>query len=167
MSAVERLLGIADPRCLEVDFGVRLSTARTYAAVAAVLPDVDWWAAGGHGGSSDRGDDPTACLPVWVQKWAGTPDMVDPFLEATGNSPASVRWDFDAWPEVPELGLEIGGTRGAFVTLCAHARDLELDEPADDHTVFVHVKQTEARRAPWLAARAGLTVIGDLVMAPC
>lgn len=85
----------------------------------------------GGGGASERGDDPRACLPVWLQKWAGTPDMVDPFLDAIGDSPAAVRWDFNAWPAVPELGLDIGGTRGAFVT-----------------------------------AQVGLTVIGDLVMAP-
>lgn len=59
-----------------------------------------------------------------------------------------------------------GGTRGAFVTLCVNARDLELEEPATDHTVFVHVKQIEAERAPWLAAQVGLQVIGDLVMTP-
>ncbi|MDX2645628.1 hypothetical protein PV341_19090 [Streptomyces sp. PA03-1a] len=52
------------------------------------------------------------------------------------------------------------------MTLCVNARDLELEEPATDHTVFVHVKQIEAGRAPWLAAQAGLRVIGDLVMAP-
>lgn len=35
-----------------------------------------------------------------------------------------------------------------------------------DHTVFVHVKQIEAERAPWLAGQVGQQVIGDLVMAP-
>ncbi|MEU0186618.1 hypothetical protein ABZ312_36465 [Streptomyces sp. NPDC006207] len=94
------------------------------------------------------------------------PESVGPFLTAVGGSPASVRWDFNGWPEAPEIGLGIGGTRGAFVTLCVNARDLELEEPATDHTVFVHVKQIEAGRAPWLAAQAGLRVIGDLVMAP-
>ncbi|WUD70692.1 hypothetical protein OG937_02840 [Streptomyces sp. NBC_00510] len=52
------------------------------------------------------------------------------------------------------------------MTLCVNARDLELEEPATDHTVFVHVKQIEAERAPWLAAQVGLQVIGDLVMTP-
>jgi hypothetical protein len=52
------------------------------------------------------------------------------------------------------------------VTLCMHVRDLELEEPAPDHTVFVHVKEIEAERAPWLAAQVGLSVIGDLEMAP-
>lgn len=42
----------------------------------------------------------------------------------------------------------------------------KVAEPSADHTVFVHVKQVEAERAPWLAAQVGLTVIGDLVMAP-
>ncbi len=65
-------------------------------------------------------------------------------------------------------GDRSGGGRHprAFVTLCAHARDLDLEEPAADCTVFVHVKQAEAERAPWIAAQAGLRVIGDLVMAP-
>ncbi|MFI5569314.1 hypothetical protein ACIA6T_18595 [Streptomyces sp. NPDC051740] len=83
-----------------------------------------------------------------------------------GDSPATVRWDFTGWPEAPEAGLGAGGARGAFVTLCTHVRDLELEEPSTDHTVFVHVKQAEAERAPWLAAQAGLTVIGGLEMAP-
>lgn len=64
------------------------------------------------------------------------------------------------------MGLGVGGYRGAFVTLCLNSRDLDLEVPATDHTVFVHVKQFEAERAPWLAAQVGLQVIGDLVMAP-
>ncbi|MGK5446319.1 hypothetical protein [Streptomyces radiopugnans] len=92
--------------------------------------------------------------------------MVETFLRAVGDSPATVRWDFNAWSEAPEVGLGVGGARGAFVTLCVHARDLYLEEPAADHTVFVHVKQIEAERAPWLAAQVGLRVIGGLVMAP-
>ncbi|MEU9651330.1 hypothetical protein AB0E00_20765 [Streptomyces sp. NPDC048110] len=72
-----------------------------------------------------------------------------------GDNPAAVRWDFNAWPEAPEVGLG-GGTRGAFVTLCANARDLDLEEAAADYTVFVHVKQVEGERAQWLAAQGGL-----------
>ncbi|WP_254711980.1 hypothetical protein [Streptomyces sp. TRM64462] len=52
---VERLLGIADLRSLEVDFDVRISSARFLSTVLAVLPDADWWAEGGRDGSSDRG----------------------------------------------------------------------------------------------------------------
>jgi len=49
--------------------------------------------------------------------------------------------------------------------LCVHARDLDLEELALDHTVFVHVSQVEVERAPWPAAKVGLRVIGDLVRA--
>ncbi|WP_189317742.1 hypothetical protein [Streptomyces brasiliensis] len=91
---------------------------------------------------------------------------MEPFLQAVGDTSAAVRWDFNAWPDVPELGLGAGGSRGAFLALCVHAQDLDLEESASDHTVFVHVKQAEAERAPWPAAQVGMRVIGDLVMAP-
>ncbi|CAL9650049.1 hypothetical protein SUDANB176_06594 [Streptomyces sp. enrichment culture] len=166
LHVVGMLLGIADLGDPEVDFGVRITSAHSLSAVLAVLPDAEWWAEEERGGPSERGDDPSASSPVWLQSRAEAPETVEPFLRAVGDSPAAVRWDFNAWPEVPELGLGVGGTRGAFVTLCVHARDLDLEEPATDHTVFVHVKQVEAERAPWLAAQVGLRVIGDLVMAP-
>ncbi|MEU1301490.1 MULTISPECIES: hypothetical protein [Streptomyces] len=163
---VDRLLGIANLRGLEVDFDARISSTHSLSEVLALLPDAGWWAAGERDGASDTGDDPSACLPIWLRGWAGAPETVEPFLKAVGDSPATVRWDFNAWPEAPEVDLGVGGTRGAFVTLCSHARDLDLEEPAADYTVFVHVKQVEAERAPWLAAQVGLRVIGDLVMAP-
>ncbi|MFI1169974.1 hypothetical protein [Streptomyces melanogenes] len=94
------------------------------------------------------------------------PEAVEAFLAAAGSVPAMVRWDFSGWPEAPEVGLGRGGTRGAFVTVCVNARDLYLEEPAADHTVYVHVKQAEAQRANWLAAQVGLQVIGELQMAP-
>ncbi|WP_028804404.1 hypothetical protein [Streptomyces sp. 142MFCol3.1] len=162
MRIIEKLLEMADLRGLEVDFTASVSSPNSLSRVLAVLPDAEWWA----DGASGTGGDPSAYLPVWLSRWAGAPETVEPFLTAVGDSPATVRWDFNAWPEAPEVGLGVGGTRGAFVTLCAHARDLELEEPAADYTVFVHVKQVEAERAPWLAAQVGLRVIGDLVMAP-
>ena len=165
LRTVERLLGIADLEGLEVDFDVRISSARSLSAVLAVLPDAEWWPER-ESGASERGGDPSAFLPIWLRGWAGEPEKVEPFLQAVGHSPATVRWDFNAWPEAPEIGLGVGGSRGAFVTLCVHAHDLHLEEPAVDHTVFVHVKQVEAERAPWLAAQVGLQVIGDLMMAP-
>ncbi|MDX2678835.1 hypothetical protein [Streptomyces soliscabiei] len=166
MHIVKRLLGIADLRNLEVDFDVRVSLTQVLSQLLELIPDAEWWAEGGRDGSSDEGDDAAACLPVRLRGWAMPPDSVEPFLKAVGDSPASVRWDFNAWPEAPEVGLGVGGTRGAFVTLCVNVRDLELEEPSTDHTVFVHVKQIEAARAPWLAAQVGRTVIGNLVMAP-
>ncbi|MGQ4441577.1 hypothetical protein ACN6LI_007117 [Streptomyces violaceoruber] len=163
---VQSLLGIADLTDLEVDFDARISSPHSLSGVLALLPDAEWWAEGERDSASDRGDDPLGSLPIWLRRWAGIPETVESFLKAVGDSPASVRWDFNAWPDAPEVGLGVGGTRGAFVTLCAHARDLDLEEQAADYTVFVHVKQVEAERAPWLAAQVGLRVIGDLVMAP-
>lgn len=163
---VERLLGIADLRDLEVDFEVRISSAQTLSPVLKLLPNAEWWAEDDGDGSSAKGDEPSAHLPIRLKSWAMSPEIVEPFLDAVGNNPATVRWDFMGWPEAPEAGLGVGGARGAFVTLCVNAHDLELEELATDHMVFVHVKQIEAERAPWLAAQVGLRVIGDLVMAP-
>ncbi|MFF7470404.1 hypothetical protein [Streptomyces sp. NPDC008092] len=162
---VDRLLGIADLRDLEVDFEVLISSAHILSALLELLPNAEWWSERDGGGSSAKGDNPSAHLPVRLKSWAMPTGTVDAFLDALGGSPATVRWDFAGWPAAPEVGLGVGGARGAFVTLCVHARDLELEEPAADHTVFVHVKQVEAERAPWLAAQVGLSVIGDLVMA--
>ncbi|MGA5471579.1 hypothetical protein ACPCUK_22730 [Streptomyces arboris] len=166
LRSVERLLGIADLRDLEVDFDVLVSSAHVLTPLLKLFPDAEWWAEGGRSGSSAKGDAPSAHLPVRLGSWAAPVETVGPFLDALGGSPATVPWDFMGWPAAPEVGLGVGGARGAFVTLCVNARDLELEEPATDHTVFVHVKQVEAERAPWLAAQVGLRVIGDLVMAP-
>ncbi len=166
MRVVQRLLAIADTSELEVDFEARVSSAPTMAALMGLLRDTDWWAEEDRKGSSEAGDDPLAHLPVRMLRWALPPAFVDPLVQATGRAPATVRWDFSGWPEAPEVGLGAGGCRGAFVTLCLNCRDLDLEVPATDHTVFVHVKQVEAERAPWLAARVGLQVIGELVMSP-
>lgn len=161
MRIVQQLLVIADTSELEVDFEARISSAPAMTVLMGLLPDTDWWAEGDQKGSSEAGDDPLAHLPVKVRRWALPPARVDPLIRATGGAPAAVRWDFSGWPEAPEVGLGVGGSRGAFVTLCLHSHDLDLEAPATDHTVFVHVKQTEAERAPWLAAQVGLQVIGS------
>lgn len=163
---VERLLAIADTSELEVDFEAQVFSEAALTPLLDVLPDVEWWSMRDEGVPSGESSDPSAHLPVWVRSWCMAPEVTGALLAAVGESPAAVRWDFTGWPEAPEIGLGIGGTRGAFVTLCVNARDLDLTEPATDHTVFVHVKQVEAERAPWLAARVGLHVIGDLVMSP-
>ncbi|MFJ3673983.1 hypothetical protein ACIPSE_46865 [Streptomyces sp. NPDC090106] len=166
LRTVERLLAIADLQGLEIDFEARVRSEQVLSALLDLIPDAEWWAEEGRDGSSEDSDDPAEHLPIRLRGWAMPPETVEPFLDAVGDSPASVRWDINGWPQAPEVGLGIGGTRGAFVTLCLHARDLDLSQPSPDHTVFVHVKQIEADRAPWLAAQVGLTVIGDLKMAP-
>ncbi|MEV7686311.1 hypothetical protein ACFW1F_19110 [Streptomyces bungoensis] len=150
---VERLLGLADTSALEVDYEAVVSSASTLSRLLELLPHRDEFPQDGGG-------------PVRVRSWALPPGVVLPLVRATGAEPAAVRWDFAGWPAAPEVGLGEGGARGAFVTLCLNARDLDLEEPATDHTVFVHVKQIELARAPWLAARVGQRVIGDPVMAP-
>jgi hypothetical protein len=166
LSVVERLLEIADTSELDVDYEAVVSSASTLSRLLKLLPDTDWWAEGGRGGSSQDGSNPEEHLPVRLQSWANAPDIVGPLVQATGTESAAVRWDFASWPAAPEVGLGVGGPRGAFVTLCLNAHDLDLEEPATDHTVFVHVKQAEAVRAPWLATQVGQQVIGDLVIAP-
>ncbi|MFB7127091.1 hypothetical protein [Kitasatospora sp. NPDC056273] len=166
LRAAGRLLDLADTRELEVDFDARVPDARALERLLGLLPGAEWWADGAGHGASDRGDPPSAHLPVRLMGWGMSADVVGPVLAAAGACPVSVRWDFSGWPEAPDIGLGAGGPRGAYVTVCAHARDLDLTEPAADHTVFVHVKHVEAERAPWLAARVGLQVIGELVMAP-
>lgn len=162
-----RLLDLADTGQLEVDFEARVSTPLELERLSGVMPNADWWAHGAdRHGSSDKGDAPSEWLPIHLSRWCMAPEAVEAFVAAAGNVPAMVRWDFSGWPEAPEVGLGCGGPRGAYVTVCVNARDLYLDEPATDHTVYVHVKQVEAQRAPWLAAQVGLKVIGELEMAP-
>ena len=166
LRAAGRLLDLADTRELEVDFEARVSTPLELERLSGVMPNADWWAYGAdRHGSSDKGDAPAEWLPIYLSRWCMAPETVEAFVAAAGNVPAMVRWDFSGWPEAPEVGLGCGGTRGAYVTVCVNARDFYLDEPATDHTVFVHVKQVEAQRAPWLAAQVGLKVIGELEMA--
>jgi len=162
-----RLLDLADTSQLEVDFEARVVTPHELQRLTGVLPDADWWSYGAdRHGSSREGDTSSECLPIFVSRWGMAPEAVEAFLAAVGNAPAMVRWDFNGWPEAPEVGLGCGGPRSAYVTVCVNARDLYLEEPATDHTVYVHVKQIEAQRAAWLAAQVGLQVFGELQMAP-
>jgi hypothetical protein len=70
------------------------------------------------------------------------------------------------WPDAPEVGFD-GESKHAEVTLLFNTPTRELDEPADDHTVLVHVRsvsiggrQMREPYAHWLAKQMGLTVIG-------
>ncbi|MEV8541082.1 hypothetical protein [Streptomyces sp. NPDC051572] len=162
-----RLLDLADTTELEVDFEARVSTPGELDRLSGVMPDAQGWSYGAdRHASSEGGDAPAECLPIHLRRWCMAPETVEEFVAAVGNVPAMVRWDFRGWPEAPEVGLGCGGSRGAYVTVCVNARDLDLEEPAPDHTLYVHVKQVEAERAPWLAAQVGLRVFGELEMAP-
>ncbi|MEU9777537.1 hypothetical protein [Streptomyces sp. NPDC047968] len=167
LRVVRQLLELVDTRSVEVDLEAVARTPAELARLADAVPEADWWARGSdRPGSSREGGTAADHLPVFLSAWCRPIHMAEEFLAAAGSASAMVRWDLDGWPAAPEVRLGPGGTRGAYITLATHAHDLYLDEPADVHTVFVHVKQVEAERAPWLAAQVGLRVIGELVVAP-
>ncbi|MFG3251423.1 hypothetical protein [Streptomyces sp. NPDC048187] len=106
-------------------------------------------------------------LPVECELY-GMPvgSVEDAFAAAAGPNVGEINWDGLCWPDASELDLP-GESKHAEVTLLLNTRSRELDEPADDHTVLVHVRslridgrQTEEPYAHWLAAQVGLTVIG-------
>ncbi|MFE1415260.1 hypothetical protein ACIGFK_02800 [Streptomyces sp. NPDC085524] len=90
----------------------------------------------------------------------------DAFAAAIGTNMGCINWETLSWPDAPEAGFH-GESKHAEVTLLFNSRTRELDEPAGDHTVLVHVRsavfdgrQTREPYAHWLAGQAGLTVIG-------
>ncbi|MFK0259286.1 hypothetical protein [Streptomyces sp. NPDC090445] len=90
----------------------------------------------------------------------------DAFTAAIGTNVGWINWEMLSWPDAPESGFQ-GEFKHAAVTLLFNARTRELDEPAEDHTVLVHVRsasvdgrQLREPYAYWLAEQVGLTVIG-------
>ncbi|MFC5753790.1 hypothetical protein [Actinomadura rugatobispora] len=76
-----------------------------------------------------------------------------------GITPCYVLWHWIFWPAVPELGLR-EQHKYAELEIACYSRDIFCEEPAPDHTVFVHAGPDEDRRAEWLAAQVGAEVIG-------
>ncbi|GAA3045578.1 hypothetical protein GCM10017562_03660 [Streptomyces roseofulvus] len=90
----------------------------------------------------------------------------DAFTAGIGPSVGEINWQDLCWPDAPELGFR-GESKHAEVTLLFNTSTRGYDEPADDHTVFLHVhdadvdgRQMREPYAHWLAAQMGLTVIG-------
>ncbi|MEU1223035.1 hypothetical protein [Streptomyces microflavus] len=90
----------------------------------------------------------------------------DVFAAAIGPSRGWINWEWLCWPDAPELDF-LGERKHAEVSLLFNTRTRELDEPADDHTVLLHVRsvcidgrQVREPYAHWLAEQVGLTVIG-------
>lgn len=168
--AVRTLLGIADIAQGEVDFEAVIRSPTVLTQVRHVLPDLQWWAsAGQEHGSSEAGDDPAGCLPIRVLDWGRPLDRAETFISALGSDPAAVRWDLDAWPAVPEAGLEEISQKYAYLTLTVNSRDLYQDEPSQDHTVHVHVRNRNGDQFPrvhWLADQVGGRFTGRVEIAP-
>ncbi|MFJ8982998.1 hypothetical protein [Streptomyces sp. NPDC102282] len=90
----------------------------------------------------------------------------DVFAAAIGPSRGWINWEWLCWPDAPELDF-LGERKHAEVSLLFNTGTRELDEPADDHTVLLHVRsvcidgsQVREPYAHWLAEQVGLTVIG-------
>ncbi|MGW6708588.1 hypothetical protein ACWGDE_27360 [Streptomyces sp. NPDC054956] len=89
----------------------------------------------------------------------------DAFAAAVRPNTGEINWQTLCWPDAPELGFR-GEHKHSEVTLLLHTRTRDL-EPADDHTVLVHVRsavfdgrQANEPYAHWIAEQVGLTVIG-------
>jgi hypothetical protein len=168
--AVRTLLGVADIDQGEVDFEAVIRSPDVLARVRLVLPDLKWWAsAGNEHGSSEAGDDPADRLPIRVFDWGRPLDRAEPFISALGPDSAAVRWDLNAWPAVPEAGLETISQKYAYLTLTVNSRDLYQDEPSKDHTVHVHVRNRDGdqtARVHWLAGQVGGRFTGRVESAP-
>ncbi len=97
-------------------------------------------------GSAARGNGTTATSSPRPEPtaqghdWCRPLDRAEPFIAALGPDLAAVRWDLDAWPAVPEAGLEEISQKYAYLTLSVNSRYLYQDEPSRDHTVHVHVE---------------------------
>jgi hypothetical protein len=168
--AVRTLLGLADIGRAEVDFEAVIRSPDVLTRVRHVLPGLEWSASSGEEhGSSEAGDDPADCLPIRVFDWSRPLDRAEPFIAALGPDPAAVRWDLDAWPAVPEMGLEEISQKYAYLTLTVNSRDLYQDEPSQDHTVHVHVRNRngdQIARVHWLADQVGGRFTGRVELAP-
>ncbi|WP_392962913.1 hypothetical protein [Streptomyces sp. LN245] len=168
--AVRTLLGIADIGQAEVDFEAVIRSPEVLTQVRHVLPDLKWWAAASkEHGSSEAGDNPEDCLPIQVFDWCRPLDRAEPFISALGPDPAAVRWDLNAWPAVPEAGLEAISQKYAYLTLTVNSRDLYQDEPSQDHTVHLHVRNRngdQTARVHWLADQVGGRFTGRVELAP-
>ncbi|WP_405720255.1 hypothetical protein [Streptomyces sp. NBC_00046] len=169
IQAVRALLAVADVTGAEVDFEATIHSPEALRRVQDVLPDLEWWAAEGkEHGSSETGDDPAACLPIRVFDWCRPMDRAEPFISAVAGTSAAVRWDLNAWPEVPEAELEAVSQKYAYLTLTVGSRDLYQDEPSQDHTVHVHTDGADGseRRVEWLAGHIGGRATGRVESAP-
>ncbi|MFF4348128.1 hypothetical protein [Streptomyces sp. NPDC001530] len=167
--AVRTLLDIADLHHAEVDFEAVIRSPEVLAQVRQLLPDLNWWAAAGsEHGCSETGEDPADCLPIQVHDWCHPLDLAEPFIGALGPDSAAIRWDLNAWPEVPEAGLALITQKYAYLTLSVNSRDLYQDEPSQDHTIHVHVPDAEhhTARIEWLATQIDGRYTGRLEISP-
>ena len=106
-----------------------------------------------------------AHLPLRMDLWDQPLDSVEDDVAAVAARNAGLlNWWCLGWPEVPGLGL-YADRKHAEVSVLFNTPTPDLDERAGDHTVLVHVRSRgdedyQLRQAAWVAAQAGLGVIG-------
>ncbi|WP_446212684.1 hypothetical protein [Micromonospora sp. IBSANI012] len=166
LHAVGHLLGVADLAGTEVELWAQ--TGRN-SGLPRYLDAYGHWLGA-------TGEDRMFVDGAWAEAKHGPRDPADPqvevgltvhglglvegrLAETVGPDRARVDWWVNGWPAVCclDLGAEY---KHAYVQLVLNAADVWATEPADGHTVFVHVRDGEPERAEWLAGRAGLTVLG-------
>ncbi|MFF4845259.1 hypothetical protein [Streptomyces collinus] len=177
LTAAHRVLRIADLSKAEVYAHAKLTTVEDLLRLRAAVPGA-WYctesAVVGADGEPVYGfleeelpgdaDDLAGLLPLEFteegQPIGDVPDgYEETFLSAVGAGPASLAWWWTTWPAVPELNLH-PGAKHAEVQIAVRSADLFREVPADTHTLYVYVGPREAARAHWIAAQAGLHVIG-------
>ncbi|MEU0436242.1 hypothetical protein ABZ153_32380 [Streptomyces sp. NPDC006290] len=99
-------------------------------------------------------------LPLEVLHYVQAGTVEERFVRAVGKGMASVGWG-GRWPDDAEAERP-GVAKYDGVEVVFNGDDVNLSQPADHHTVFVHVdKWGDCPRAEKLAAHLGSTVLGD------
>ncbi|MEU5246040.1 hypothetical protein AB0G81_18305 [Streptomyces asoensis] len=99
-------------------------------------------------------------LPLEVLHYVQPGTVEEQFVRAVGKGIASIGWG-GRWPDDAEAERP-GAANYDGVEVVFNGDDVHLSQPADHHTVFVHVdKWGDLPRAEKLAAHLGSTVLGD------
>ncbi|MEV0174177.1 hypothetical protein AB0I00_24040 [Streptomyces sp. NPDC050803] len=161
VSTARQLIDLADSTDGEVSFEATVSGARELERLRACMPPVTEF---GYGQSPAiqpaTGATSVSPFPMFVS-WTAQPvgKLEDLFAAAVGKCPATLVWSRLRWPAVPALRLPAEDEH-AHVSLSANSRQLHWDEPAPDHTVYIHDRQGSYLRPQWLAEQIGLHLIG-------
>ncbi|MFE1461672.1 hypothetical protein ACFW6M_11355 [Streptomyces nigra] len=168
-----RLNDLLEERDDEVTLMADLLTVEDARRMAAVLPEADFHYASPRkdpvtGDFLDFGLDILTAhhrllepeLPLAVLHYVTPGTVEDRFVRAVGQGTASIGLS-GRWPDDAETD-SYGHAKYDGVEVLFNCDDVNWLQPADRHTVFVHVdKWGDLPRAEKLAAHLGSTVLGD------
>ncbi|MFE0532491.1 hypothetical protein ACFW20_00425 [Streptomyces nigra] len=168
-----RLNDLLEERDDEVTLMADLLTVEDARRMAAVLPEADFHYASSRtdpvtGDFLDFGLDILTAhhrllepeLPLSVLHYVPPGTVEDRFVRAVGQGTASIGLS-GRWPDDAETD-SYGHAKYDGVEVLFNCVDVNWLQPADRHTVFVHVdKWGDLPRAEKLAAHLGSTVLGD------